>query len=156
MNNKYIQYPLKRSLKPPAWECFSISIDGRILQCFGCAQIVLTLCHSGARFFKDYLTGSNKFYPLSTKFPLEPAEMSVYKYQAVSGLNNFLGELAQIAIIKLTLERSVTNVRCNTSVAWQKVAPKGSQRWKRRRSNVLNGLAIAATKFSVLFKLFIL
>ena len=56
--NQYIQHPLKRSLEPPESISALRSMVGntkRVLQCFGFAQIVRTLCDSRVRFFKNYI-----------------------------------------------------------------------------------------------------
>ena len=86
MNNQYIQYPLKRSLKPPAWEYFSISIYGRkdgkhqprfynVLVLHKLYKPRATQEHGFSK--PTYPAATTEFFPLSTKFPLEPAEMSV-------------------------------------------------------------------------------
>ena len=67
MNNQYIQYPLKWSVKPPkSISAFRALVGStkRVLQCFDFPQIVQTLCDSRAQFFKNYIPGSQKFLSL--------------------------------------------------------------------------------------------
>ena len=55
----------KRLLKPPQSISAFWSLVGNtkwVLQCFGFVQIVRTLCHSRARFFKNYIPGSQTFF----------------------------------------------------------------------------------------------
>ena len=71
MNNQYIQYPLKRSLKPLAWEYFSISISGRkhkpmFWLCTRCTNLV-SLRSTVFFFFFYTRTSSSRFPP---NFPL--------------------------------------------------------------------------------------
>ena len=86
MNNQYLQYLLKRSLKPPESISAFQSIVGNIKRVFTmltfwfCTNCKV-LCDSRARFFKNYTPGI-PMHPgirpvFPPKFPFEPAEMSV-------------------------------------------------------------------------------
>ena len=86
MNKQYIQCPLKRSLKPM-----------RVFQHFDLWSETPTLTHEHDFSLKNYIPGSQKFFPFFPKnLPFEPAEMSVLKYQAFYGLNNCLRKVVKL------------------------------------------------------------
>ena len=142
MNNQYIQYPLKRSLKPLAWarEYFSISIYvyGRehqqrfynVLVLHKLYEPRVTQEHDVSKTTYSAGRSSSRFPP---KLPLEPAEMSMEKYQAFSSLNNCLGKLVQIAIIKRL------SVRWRQSGVTLQLRDKGfslqKEVWRRQSAN---------------------
>ena len=143
MNNQYIQYPLKWSVKPPESISVFRALVGntkRVLQCFGFAQIVPTLCDSRTQFFKilPAVWNSSLFSAkISIWIPWDVGVKIASDFKT-SGLQNCLVKVAQIVTKRLSV-RSVTEVRyrelwilCNTLVAWQRLhmvlffAPKGT------------------------------
>jgi len=147
MNNQYIQYPQKWSLKPSSREYFSISIFGRKYQAsFYNVSLVLH------KLYELYVTHGHDFskttYPAvknASRFSIKISIWTCWDV-GVEIPSDCLGKVVQNSY--KTLERSVTkvrhrcNFRCDTLVAWQRwhvvlvFAPKRTQRWKRRSSSV--------------------
>ena len=109
MNNKYIQYPLKLSFTPPKSFSAFRSLFGNTKRVFfnhifSFAQIVRTLGDSWARFFKNYITSSQKCF--STKISIWTCwdvGVEIPSDFRTSSLSNCLGKIVQIAIKRLSV-----------------------------------------------------
>ena len=147
MNNQYIQYLLKRSLKPfesiSAFRFVVKNINRGFTMFWFPTNCKLCLTH-GHDFLK---TLRNRQWEILV-FHLNLLSCRCRNTKRFSAsLNNCLGKLVEIAITDQNAwafgdESLRIWILCNTSLAWQRLhlvlvfAPKGSQRWKRRSATV--------------------
>ena len=146
MNNQYIQYP------PESISVFRALVGNtkRVLQCFGFAKIVPTLCDSWAQFFKILHTRQSEI-PLFFRqnFHLSPLRCRCKNSKRFLNFRPPKLPRQSSAGCYKTLERSFRELwmLCNTLVAWQRLHWCCFSRPKELY------LVLEATRFSVHLKL---